>query len=280
MANATNLATFRSIEAPERPPRSEGRGFLSSKFSDGKSVIDDFRCSGALRVLFPRTQEHLPAILINTSGGLTSGDSFEFEAVAQNGSTLTLSTQAAERGYKAKTGPATTQTVLTVEPNARINWLPQELILFDHCNIERELTANLHGNGRFLYVEPVIFGRTAMKETVGTGQFKDRVSIYRDNQPLYFDRVMLEGNIKDLLFKPVFANNCLAMANLVYVGSDAKGLIETVRTHLPVTGGASLLEDDVMVARMLAQDGFELRRALLPILDLLSQNTLPKTWRL
>ena len=63
-------------------PRSQGKGVLSSKLLEGRSVIDDFRCSGALRVLFPRATKDLPAILINTSGGLTSGDQFSFDATA------------------------------------------------------------------------------------------------------------------------------------------------------------------------------------------------------
>lgn len=270
----------RNVELEQIIPRSEGRGALSSKLYKGRSVIDDFRCSGALRVLFPRTDQDLSAILINTSGGLTSGDIFEFEATAQKGSNLTLSTQAAERGYRALTGSAVTRTTLSVEDGARLNWLPQELILFDGCDIERSLTANMQGDAQFLFVEPVVFGRTAMKETVNRGRFLDQVTIYRDQILLYFDRVRLEDDLKNTLSQRVIAQGCLAMANLIYIGPDAEAHLDTVRSHLPITGGATMIEDDVMVGRVLASDGFELRQALLPILDLLSQNTLPKTWRL
>jgi len=270
----------RLVEQEQVIPRSVGRGLLSSKLVEGRSVIDDFRCSGALRVLFPRTKRDLPAILINTSGGLTSGDTFEFEATAQKGSTLTLSTQAAERGYRAKTGPAVTQTTLTIEDGARLNWLPQELILFDGCDIERSLTANLQGDARFLFVEPVVFGRTAMNETVNQGRFLDHVSIYRNETTLYLDRVRLEGDLKNTLSNRATAQGSLAMASIIYIGPDAEAHLGTVRSHLPMTGGASMIEDDVIIGRVLAPDGFELRRALLPILEILSQNTLPKTWRL
>ena len=41
-----------------------------------------------------------------------------------------------------------------------------------------------------------------------------------------------------------------------------------------------LLQDDLMVLRMLAADGFVLRQSLLPVLDRLTENTLPTSWRL
>ena len=268
------------VPTTPKVPRSVGQGLLSSKIRNGQSVINDFRCSGALRVLFPRSRADLPAILINTSGGLTSGDTFNFEATAGAGSTLTLSTQAAERGYRAINGPAQTQTHLTVEDGATLNWLPQELILFDGCDIERSLRADLAPTARFLFVEPVVFGRTAMGEAVATGRFLDRVSIYRDGQPLYLDRVRLDGQISDNLARRAIGQASLAMAALFYSAPEAEAHLNTIRHHLPETGGASLIAEDTLVVRVVASDSFELRRALLPILDLLSQDTLPKTWRL
>ena len=261
-------------------PRSQGKGVLSSKLLEGRSVIDDFRCSGALRVLFPRAAKDLPAILINTSGGLTSGDQFSFDAIAGAGSTLTLSTQAAERAYRAINGPAQTQTILTVEAGATLNWLPQELILFDGCDINRRLKADLSPTSRFLFVEPLIFGRTAMGETVTQGRFLDRVSVYRDGTPLYLDRVKLDGNMTKILARRAIGKSTRAMAGLLYVAPNAEAHLQTIRAFLPDTGGASLIAEDTLALRVLASDGFELRRSLLPILDLLSQDTLPKTWRL
>ena len=243
-------------------------------------MIDDFRCSGALRVLFPRATKDLPAILINTSGGLTSGDQFSFDATAGAGSTLTLSTQAAERAYRAISGAAQTQTILTVEAGATLSWLPQELILFDGCDINRRLRADLSPTSRFLFVEPLIFGRTAMGETVTQGRFLDRVSVYRDGTPLYLDRVKLDGNMTKILARQAIGKSTRAMAGLLYVAPNAEAHLQKIRGFLPDTGGAGLIAEDTLALRLLASDSFELRRALLPILDLLSQNTLPKTWRL
>ncbi|GER07574.1 hypothetical protein JCM17843_18840 [Kordiimonadales bacterium JCM 17843] len=49
---------------------------------------------------------------------------------------------------------------------------------------------------------------------------------------------------------------------------------------LPITAGASMIAEDILVMRLLAADGYEMRRSLIPVLDYLSQSTLPLSWRL
>lgn len=261
-------------------PRTIGAMTLKSKARDGLTVLDDFRCSGAMRALFPRSTGPLEAIMINTSGGLTSGDRLDVRATAGTGSHLTLTTQAAERAYRAEGDVARVQTHLRVDDDATLQWLPQEMILFDHCGLSRDLRIDLARTGRLLMVEPVIFGRSAMGETVQAGRFKDHISIYRDDVPLYFDRVNLAGKIATQLSPAAVADGAIAMTSVLYVAPDAETHLGPLRATLPQTAGASMLADDVLVVRMVAADSFALRQGLVPILNRLSRNTLPKSWRL
>ena len=261
-------------------PRTKGALELRSKARDGLSCLDDFRCSGAMRALFPRLPDRLEAIMINTSGGLTSGDQLAIKACAGANSHLTLTTQAAERAYRAEGQSAQVHTDLTVQRDACLQWLPQELILFDHCALNRSLTIDLAAGARLLMVEPVIFGRSAMGETVQSGHFSDRIEIQRAGKPLYLDSLRLTGEIHAALAARTSANGAKAMTSLVYIAPDAEAQINPIRQTLPQTAGVSLLHDDVLVLRMMASDSFELRRSLVPILDRLSQKTLPKSWRL
>ena len=57
-------------------------------------------------------------------------------------------------------------------------------------------------------------------------------------------------------------------------------MLEPVRRMLLDTGGASLVRQNVLVLRLLADDSFSLRSHLVPILNLLTENTLPKCWTL
>lgn len=272
---ATDLAT------PQSQPRARGLARVSSKARDGKSVIDGLHQSGAMKVLFPQGRQDLEAILINTSGGITGGDQFRIEAEAGAASTLTLTTQAAERAYRAQPGETgRVATRLSVTEGARLNWLPQELILYDGAALERRLSVELAEHARLLMAEPVIFGRAAMGEVLGRVQFEDRIEVSRGGVPLYRDGIRLTGHVAAQLSRSALARGAGAMASLLYVAPDAETVLAPVRADLPDTGGATLLAPDVLALRLLAPDAFALRKSLLPILDRLTSNTLPASWRL
>lgn len=262
-------------------PRAIGTAMVTSKSRAGSSHIDGLRQSGALKLLFPRNPGPLEAILINTAGGITGGDDFKVDATAGAGSELTLTTQAAERAYRAQQGQVgRLATNLSVAENARLDWLPQETILYDGCALQRSLDVVLAPSARFLMVEPVLFGRRAMGEHVHDILFNDQISIRQGGDVLYRDGVSLQGDVAAMLDRPAIAGGARAMASIVMIAPDAEGHIRPLRDMLSATGGVSLLRPGVLVARLLAADGFDLRRHLVPILDRLTQNNLPQSWRL
>jgi urease accessory protein len=248
----------------------------------GVTRLRNLRQSGSLKLVFPQTHtKQAEAILVNTAGGITGGDRFLLDVDVQTGATLSITTQAAERAYRAQTGEVGhVTTKLTVNDGAFLKWLPQELILFDHCAMKRRLDIQLAANARFLMVEPLVFGRAAMPEVLRDVMFQDRIKITRDNRPLYLDGMDLRGNAAAHLARPATANGAGAMASIVMVDPDAASHLKTLRALLPLTGGASMMGDDVLVIRQLACDSFELRRSLIPVLNHLTQNTLPTAWRL
>ncbi|MDW3225297.1 MAG: urease accessory protein UreD [Paracoccaceae bacterium] len=262
-------------------PRAIGSAMVSSKKRSGASYIDGLHQSGALKVLFPRTSGPLEAILINTAGGITGGDDFAVSASAGTGSELTLTTQAAERAYRAQqsqTGRLNTR--LSVRDDARLNWLPQETILYDGCALSRSLEVDIAPDARFMMVEPVLFGRRAMGEDVHNIEFHDQISIRQTGDIIYRDGVALSGDAASQLDRPAVAGGARAMASLVFIAPEADGQIAPLRDMIGPMGGVSLLRPGVLVARLLAQDGFALRKNLVPILDRLTHNQLPKSWRL
>ncbi len=276
-----NSPALNIAQAPApSPPRAIGAMALSSKARDGHSVIDGLRTSGSMRLLFPRTQADIEAIAINTSGGLTGGDRFSARATAGAGSTLVLTTQAAERAYRAAAGRAKVRTHLTVAKDARLCWLPQELIVFDGAALERSLTIDMAPTGRLLMVEPMIFGRSAMGERLNQVTLSDRIEIMRAGRPLYLDALHLAGDLEAQLARPALARGARAMASIVMVDPRAEAALDSVRHLLPAMGGASLLAPDVLVVRLLGSDGFALRQSLVPILEILRGAALPRSWSL
>lgn len=254
---------------------------VSSKQGLAGSVLDGLRQAGALKLLFPRGRRHLECVMVNTAGGITGGDSFEVNASAGAGSHLTLTTQAAERAYKAQPGQIGHLTThLDAEDGATLHWLPQETILYSDAALARRLRVDLAPSSRFLMVEPVLFGRKAMGERPNSLHFEDRIDIRRGGRPLYRDGVTLTGDVAAQLDRPAIAGGARAMASLVWSAPEAEGALDTIRSLIGPAGGASMVRSDTLVLRLLGEDGFTLRRALLPVLDLITQNTLPLCWRL
>lgn len=275
------IATAIAPDPAEAPPRSQGALTLTVKRAGQGTGLDRFRTSGAMKALFPRPRAGgIEAILINTSGGLTGGDRIEVEAQAGAGSSLTLTTQAAERAYRAAAGEARVTTRLAAENGAELMWLPQELILFEGSALNRSLDVELALDARFLMAEAVVFGRAAMGEQLRSIRLRDRVQITRGGVPAYRDGVDLSGDALLHMTRRATGAGAGAMASLVYAAPDAEAQLGALRRHLPATGGASLLGPDLLVARILAADSFALRQALVPALDRLSRNRLPASWRL
>lgn len=262
-------------------PRAIGSVRLSTKALGARSVLEDLYQQGASKVVFPRASIGMTGVLLNTSGGVTGGDRFSNEARVGRGTHLTLTTQACERAYRAQSGEmGRVRTRLHVDDGATLWWLPQETLIFDGCALERKLSCDITGSGRALIVEPLCFGRLAMGETQVHGQVSDRIELRRDGAPLVQDAWRFSGDITAQMQAGARGGGATSLASLIYVAPDAEARLPDIRAHLPETGGASLLADDVIVMRVLAASGFALRQTLLPILDLLTGREMPLCWRL
>lgn len=260
-------------------PRAIGRVELQTKLHE-RTAIARLVQSGCLKLLFPQNNQHaLEAVLLNTAGGITGGDNLNVDVEVAAYSTLTLTTQAAERAYRALDSQAGSMTTaIKVGSAARLNWLPQETILFDGCNLSRRLKIDLDEDAHALICEPLVFGRRAMNERLSDAVFKDRIELSYKGHPLLREATDLSGDVACHLQKPHIANGAGAVAFVAYFAPDAEGYLQRVRDLLPNSAGASLVRDRLLVARILAPDSFELRKSLLPVLTLLNQASLPRCW--
>ena len=248
----------------------------------GQSCLQDLRQQGSYRAIFPRPKMGaVDAVMINTAGGITGGDRFSTKVTAHNHAKISLTTQAAERIYRAPDAtPGSMQTRLEVKSNAQLYWLPQETILFEGSCLRRRLDVDVARESKFLMVEPIVFGRAASGEILHYCALDDTVCISCEGTPIYVDRIKLNGDIALTLKRAAVADGARAMASVVLVDQRAKVMMDDLRALLPCSGGASLVADNLLVVRLLCSDSFALRSALLPILTHLTQNAVPKNWRL
>ena len=276
----TFAAKIRADTAVVPAPRAQGALRLVAKRRGAGTVIDDLRQEGSLKALFPRVRGNpLDTVFLNTAGGLTGGDRMTINVAGQADTHVVMSSQAAERAYRAQPGQIAQSTVdLHAEAGARIDWLPQETILFDQAALNRRLNVHLAGDATALLVEPLIFGRTAMGEAVQQLRFCDQWRVRRDGKLIFADAVRLIGDAQALLQRPAIAAGCNAMATVLLAGPTAAACASQIT--LPHTSGKSLIADDLLLVRLLATDGFALRQQLIPLIAQLNNVPIPRVWRL
>ena len=244
-----------------------------------KSKLSDLRMSGSLKLLFPRSDGPLDAVFLNSAGGVTGGDAFALSAKAEEGASLHLSSQAAERIYKAVPGQ-TGRIVnkLSVGPCGELHWLPQETILFDAAALDRSLSIEMASSARVLACEVLLFGRTAMGENVGDLRLNDKIDLRVDGKLVFADRLSIQGDAQGQLQHMTVSSGGRAVGSVIFAAPGAAGMLDAVRSLLPISCGASALSEDLVFLRLCAPDGYELRQTLIPVLRLLSGGDLPRPW--
>lgn len=278
--------------------RTSGRGRICTKSGGSRSRIDRLYQEGAARIRVPDRpgKTDLETIIINTAGGVTGGDDLAWEAEAGPRTSLTVTTQACEKVYKADQSTAEVSVSLKVGEDATLNWLPQETIFFDRARLARTIQADMKPGSSLLLVEPVIFGRRAMNETFQTGMWRDTWRIHHKGTLIHAENVRLTAKGETGTAENLDSFTCLgehtALATLLLVGDHAEGKLDGVRQILDRTpgalGGAScwnVAETAKLVVRLTALDGYTLRQALVPLINHLASGenapaSVPKIWSL
>jgi urease accessory protein len=213
--SAPRIGAPSGAEAMLATIRSRGDLRLGFAAHDDRTTIAEGYQGGCLKFRVPRIHGSEPpcAILLNTSGGLAGGDRLNQQIAWRAGTAATVTTQAAEKIYRAIGGEtATLDTRIAIDAGADAEWLPQETILFDRARLRRTMEVRMAGDAHFLGVEAVMFGRAAMGETMASGLLDDRWRIWRDGRLVYADAMRLDGPVDALLQRSAIGAGARAMA--------------------------------------------------------------------
>jgi urease accessory protein len=228
-------------------------------------------------VRFPNVSgDALEAMVVNTAGGIAGGDRHDLEMAAGEGASLTVTTAAAEKVYRALEPDAEISVKLSAAANARLCWLPQETILFDRARLARRIEVELDDSATLLMAEAVVFGRTAMGERMDEGFFTDCWRVRRGGRLIFAETVRLDGAIAKRLDEAAVAGGGVAIATVLAVpGDDAA--VERVRAQTFCGEVGVSAWNGLAVARLCAKDGASLRRDLAAVAGAFG-GTLPRLW--
>jgi len=272
----TSLALQRDIFAANR---ATGHIALAVTAADGvtrrKRVDED----GSLRVRFPNvTGGPLEAVIVNTGGGMAGGDRFAVKISLETGSRLIAGTAAAEKVYRSNGPDAEMDVQLNVAKNARLDWLPQETIVFDRARLSRRIDVDLADGASLLMAEAVVFGRAAMAEAMTEGCFTDRWRVRRGGRLIYADTARLDGAIAEKFAASAVTNGGIAIATLLIApgGNDELASLRALGETFVGEVGSSAW-NGIAVARLCAADGAALRHDLTTLLAAVGQ-PVPRLW--
>lgn len=237
--------------------------------------------SGGYRVRFPRAERTCEGVLINTGGGLTGGDRMSLEAVVTAGASAVLTTQAAEKIYRSDGRDAEVAIDLTLEAASRLDWLPQEHILFDGARLRRNLDVRMAPDASLTLAESVVFGRLAMGEAMERGSYQDRWRIIRGDRLILAEEVRLAGPVQAILARKAVAGGALALATVLHVSPDAESRREAARAMLDDAMCECGLSawNGMLIARFLSSDPHILRADLARFLERFRGRPMPRSWQ-
>ncbi|EIM28151.1 urease accessory protein UreH [Microvirga lotononidis] len=262
--------------------RAVGRVAFSAAGLDGRTRPMRIEESGSMRIRLPKSRgSGLDAVLVNTAGGIACGDRFAVQIEARSGAAVTVATPAAEKVYRSDGPVAELAVDLKVAAEARLDWLPQETILFDKARLRRSLSAEMTANASLTLFEAVVFGREARAESIVDGLFEDRWRIRRGGRLVYADTLRLDGPIDRLLQKPVVGKGARAFATLIHAAPDAEARLDAVREHLASVDGcdaAASAWNGLLAVRFCAMKVEALRTAVIPFLLAFRGEPLPRVW--
>jgi urease accessory protein len=274
-----------------RHQRADGAASLTIDCdASGATRLSDLYQRAPCRMLFPDVApgEPLQAVLLTTTGGLTGGDRVRVEFKVGARARGTLTTQAAEKLYRALPDSAPVECSLSLQagPQCWAEWLAQETILFNGARLRRSFCADLAPGARMLAMESIVFGRQAMGEELRVGMLHDSWRIRLAGRLLWADAMRLEADIAALRRAPFGPGDARACTTLLYAGPDSGAFLEPVRSVLEDAAdacGATLL-DGLLIVRLLDVDPPRLRSRALRIAGLIRHGaaglsrTLPRVW--
>jgi urease accessory protein len=235
-----------------------------------------------IRVLFPKTGDGAQeAVLLNTSGGVAGGDRLQLSATALEGASIAVTTQAAEKIYRALDESACITTKLSVGNAAKLAWLPQETIVFNHARLCRRTEIEISPGSELLALECLVLGRAARGEKLSAGAISDTWQVRKNGRLQWGDTFRLTDEIFSHVSRKALLWESTALATLLYFGPDLEERLQLIRAQSVSSDcqcGATLV-GGMVVARLAARSSFELKAALSNLLQELGKELAPGPFR-
>ncbi|MHA7679753.1 urease accessory protein UreD [Cupriavidus sp. PET2-C1] len=216
-----------------------------------RSVLVERRHQGPLLVQKPLYPEGpvCHVVILHPPAGVAGGDSLDIDVTVGAGAHAVLASPGATKWYKSLGREAAQRVTLTLEAGARVDWLPQENIVFDDAHARLATTVTVAPSASAIGWDAIVLGRQASGETWRRGTLGMETRVQGGGRrALWIESAQLDA--ASALRQAVAGLDGLnVMGTLWAVGDGAtQELAETLAEQLPyrpdLRAGVTRLEQD------------------------------------
>ncbi len=186
---------------------------LDYKAEQGRTVLRH-QHDGPLRILkslYPEGDSICHNVIVHPPGGLVGGDVLDIRVRVGEGAHGLISTPGATRFYASDEQWATQRVRISLEPGARLEWLPLEAIAYPGCRAQNDWQANLAEGAELLAWDVTALGLPSAGQPFTRGHFEQQLRI----PGLWLEQAQIDANDQCLLNSPLGLGGLRCMGTLL-----------------------------------------------------------------
>jgi urease accessory protein len=217
---------------------------------------------GPLRILqslYPEGDQICHNVLVHPPGGLVGGDILDIQITVAEGAHGLISTPSATRFYKSGGQAALQQVVATLDPGARLEWLPLEAIAYNDCEATNRAIFNLAPSAELITWDVTALGLPSSDMAFTQGHFQQHLEI----PGVWLERGNIRGEDTRWLNSPLGLAGSKCLASLVFASGSAinsdrttqalEAAREVIESHpLRLQAGITCAHPQVIVLRVMS----------------------------
>ena len=229
---------------------------------DQQRTVLQYKHDGPLRILkslYPEGDAICHNVVVHPPGGLVGGDLLDVKLHVDTGAHAMLGTPGATRFYATDNATTTQQVALTLEPGARLEWLPLEAIAYPGCDALNAVSATLAEGAEMMGWDVTALGLPLANQPYTSGRFRQRLEI----PGVWLEQASIEATDTRLLQSPLGLAGQRCLGTFWFATGSAltrerrEYLLEVARDALQgcsedVQAGATCPNDHVLAVRAVA----------------------------
>jgi urease accessory protein len=174
------------------------------------------------RPFYPEGSGICHGVMLHTAGGIAGGDRLSTSVQLGDSAHGLLTTAAAAKVYRSLGDTSIQTTNITLGDHARLEWFPQETIVFNQAKYHQHTQVMLNPGATWIGWDIARLGRSARGEKFDAGDWRSHIEVWRSHQPsaypLWIDRQSVTGG-SAMCHQQHGLSGCSVIGTFAYVGT-------------------------------------------------------------